>query len=250
MQVCSRTRSFRFSLGVGACEFVTDAETQSMFDREELTSPSPSRSMHVFGVILAGGASRRFGVEKSATLLCGKPLLAWVKERANPQVAALVLNCNDPEIGKGVAGADRLADDTPGEGPIAGILAALAEAGPRGFSHVASFACDTPFFPRDTVARLASALRSSQADYAVASCGETAHRIFALWPVKCHAQLAHAFANGTRSMRDIEHWLEPTWADFSKNGGPDGDPFFNINTPEDLETAEQWLVAQRGAPKY
>jgi molybdenum cofactor guanylyltransferase len=197
--------------------------------------------MHALGVVLAGGASRRFGAEKSATLLCCKPLLAWVMERAKAQVATLVLNANDPEIGKAVADVDRLADGAPGEGPIAGVLAALEDAGRRGFSHVASFACDTPFFPHDTVARLASALLSSRADYAVASCGAIAHRIFALWPVDCRAQLAHAFANGTRSMRDIEHWLEPTWADFPKEGGPDGDPFFNINTPEDLAAAERWL---------
>ncbi len=199
----------------------------------------------MLGVILAGGASRRFGVEKSAALLCGKPLLAWVMERAKPQVDALVLNANDPEIGKAVSDVERLPDDAPGEGPIAGVLAALAQAGRRGFSHVASFACDTPFFPHDTMARLASALLSSQADYAVASCGAMAHRIFALWPVERRAQLAHAFANGTRSMRDIEHWLEPTWADFPKTGGPDGDPFFNINTPADLEAAERWLSPGR-----
>jgi molybdopterin-guanine dinucleotide biosynthesis protein A len=215
-----------------------------------LTGPHPSHATHIFGVILAGGASRRFGVEKSATLLGGKPLLAWVKERATAQVATLVLNANDPEIGNAVADVDRLTDDAPGEGPIAGILAALAQASLRGFSHVASFACDTPFFPHDTVARLGSALRSSTADYAVASCGATAHRIFALWPTACRAQILHAFANGTRSMRDIDHWLEPTWADFPRDEGPGGDPFFNINTRHDLETAEQWLVAQQGASKY
>jgi molybdopterin-guanine dinucleotide biosynthesis protein A len=204
----------------------------------------------ILGVILAGGASRRFGADKRAVLLGSRPMLEWVIERARPQVGTLLVNANDCETAEDFVDLEQLVDDAPGEGPIAGVLAALAQAGLRGFSHVASFACDTPFFPHDTVARLASALRSSHADYAVASCGETAHRIFALWPVKCHAQLAHAFASGARSMRDIEHWLEPTWADFPKNGGPHGDPFFNINTPEDLATAEQWLVAQRGAPKY
>jgi molybdopterin-guanine dinucleotide biosynthesis protein A len=195
----------------------------------------------VLGIILAGGASRRFGADKSAALLCGKPLLAWVTERAKPQVDALLLNANDPEIGKGVADVERLADDAPGEGPLAGILGGLIEAEQCGFTHLASFACDTPFFPRDTVARLASALQSSTADYAVASCGPNAHRIFALWPLACRAQLEHAFADGTRSMREIERWLEPTWADFPKGDGPDDDPFFNVNTPENLAAAKRWL---------
>jgi molybdopterin-guanine dinucleotide biosynthesis protein A len=204
----------------------------------------------VLGVILAGGASRRFGADKSGVPLGGKPLLARVMERAKPQVDWLLLNANDPEIGKNVSEVERLADNAPGEGPLAGILAGLMDAELRGFTHLASFACDTPFFPRDTVVCLASALRSSMADYAVASCGPNAHRIFAFWPVACRPHLEHAFLSGTRSMRDIERWLEPAWADFPKGGGPDGDPFFNINTPDDLKAAKQWLVAQRGTTNY
>jgi molybdopterin-guanine dinucleotide biosynthesis protein A len=193
------------------------------------------------GVILAGGASRRFGAEKSAALLHGKPLLAWIVERARPQVDALLLNTNDANVGKEIAGLERITDGAPGEGPIAGILAGLAEAERRGFGHVVSLACDTPFFPDNTITRLAAALETSTADYAVASCGAVAHRIFALWPVACRLTLEHAFANGTRSMRTIERWLEPAWAEFPKAGGPQGDPFFNINTSADLAAAERWL---------
>ena len=195
----------------------------------------------IMGAILAGGASRRFGKDKRAALLGGRPLLEWVVDRARPQVEILLLNTNDPGTGPVIAKLERISDSAPGEGPIAGILAGLAEAERRGFTHLASFACDTPFFPRDTVARLASALQSSTADYAVASCGATAHRIFALWPVHCRSQLGHAFVEGTRSMRDIEHWLEPTWADFPNDSGPADDAFFNINTPADLAAAERWL---------
>jgi molybdopterin-guanine dinucleotide biosynthesis protein A len=201
----------------------------------------PNHANRILGAILAGGASRRFGAEKCAAPLGGRRLLEWVVERARPQVEVLLLNANDPAIGEKFAALESIADSAPHEGPIAGILAALAEAGRRNFTHVASFPCDTPFFPPDLVARLMHALQSSRADYATASCGATAHRIFALWPAAARAQLQHAFVDGTRSMRDIEHWLEPTWADFPGGGGPAGDPFFNINTPADLETAERWL---------
>ncbi|MGH6889080.1 MAG: molybdenum cofactor guanylyltransferase [Rhizomicrobium sp.] len=197
----------------------------------------------ILGVILAGGASRRFGAEKSAAMLGGKPLLAWVAECATPQVDALLLNTNSPEIGQGILNLGRLPDGAPGEGPIAGILAALAEAERRGFTHVASFACDTPFFPSDTVARLAAALDNS-GDYAVACCNGAVHRIFALWPAACHARIEEAFASGTRSMGDIEQWLSPVLADLTDQGRWGGNPFFNINTPEDLATAERWLAGR------
>ena len=206
--------------------------------------------IRTLGVLLAGGASRRFGADKRRALLAGQPLLEWVVERARPQVEMLLLNSNECEWWEGVASLERVADDLPGEGPLSGILAGLAAAQDRGFTHLASFACDTPFFPRNTVACLASALQSSTADYAVASCGATAHRVFALWPAACRIQLEHAFLQGTRSLRDIEHWLEPTWADFRNNGGPGADPFFNINTVDDLHSAQRWLVAQSSAGKY
>ncbi|HEY2444458.1 MAG TPA: molybdenum cofactor guanylyltransferase MobA [Rhizomicrobium sp.] len=198
-------------------------------------------SARILGVILAGGAARRFGSDKSAALLGGKPLLQWVHERARPQVDTLLLNANDPEIGRDIADLERLVDSAPGEGPLAGILTALGRAGRRGFDRVASFACDTPFFPRDTVSRLSRALQTSSSDLAIARCGATAHRIFALWPVACRDQLDAAFAQGARSMAEVEDWLAPAWAEFAAEGGPDGDPFFNINTSADLQTAERWL---------
>ena len=194
----------------------------------------------ILGVILAGGMSRRFGSNKCAALLNGKPLLAWVIERARPQVETLLVNANR-ETAQDIPDLECVSDRTPDEGPLAGILATLNEAERRGFAHVASFACDTPFFPRDTVTRLKDALFTDHTDFALASCGANAHRVFALWPVACHERLEEAFASGARSMRSIEHWLTPAWADFPPEGGPDGDPFFNINTPAELATAERWL---------
>jgi molybdopterin-guanine dinucleotide biosynthesis protein A len=197
------------------------------------------REKQILGVILAGGAGRRFGADKRVALLAGKPLLEWVIARAQPQVATLVVNAN-AEIAI-ASHVDRLPDDAPREGPLAGILAGLKRAEEDGYSHVATFACDTPFFPRDTVAHLAEMLHGSRADYAVARCGPTVHRIIALWPLTCRRKLATAFSGGARSMRSIEACLSPASADFPPEGGPDGDPFFNINTAADLQNAEEWL---------
>lgn len=200
------------------------------------------QTKQILGVILAGGAGSRFGADKSAALLAGKPLIAWVVERARPQVAALLVNANRDVAA--VSDIERLADNRPGEGPLAGVLAALEVAAGRGFTHVASFACDTPFFPHDTVARLSAALYEVPAGYAVVRCGETVHRIFALWPVSDLQRLKAAFEAGARSMRSIENRLTAHRIDFPAGGGPDGDPFFNINTPEDLATAESWMSGQ------
>jgi molybdopterin-guanine dinucleotide biosynthesis protein A len=194
----------------------------------------------ILGVILAGGTSRRFGSDKCVALLDGMALLERVIERARSQVSALLLNANreiniDSKI-------ERLSDNAPGEGPLAGILAGLRQAEERAFSHVASFACDTPFFPRDTVVCFSKSLHNSAADFAVARCGPTIHRIFALWPIMCRPRLETAYTAGARSMRSIENWLSPARVDFAREDGPGGDAFFNINTRSDLETAERWAT--------
>ncbi len=196
----------------------------------------------VLGVILAGGSSRRFGGDKARARLEGRPLLQWVVERARPQVDPLLLNSGDVSLGD--PGIERFADAAPGEGPLAGILAGLAEAERRGFARVATFACDTPFFPDDTVTKLRDALTLSSADVVFARCGATSHRVFALWRTECRTRLAGAFASGCRALRDIERHLVCGTADFAAHGGPDGDPFFNINTHADLEAAQRWLAAR------
>jgi molybdopterin-guanine dinucleotide biosynthesis protein A len=194
------------------------------------------------GVILAGGASRRFGSDKAQAHLGGKPLLDWVAGRALPQVDLLLVNTGDQD--SPTAGLERLGDDAPGEGPMAGLLAALRAAEQRGFARIASFACDTPFFPHDLVMTLHETLEMSSADVVLARHRATSHPIFGIWRTNCSGQLATAFAAGCRSLRDVPDHLTVSVADFPDGDGPDGDPFFNINTREELALAERWLAAK------
>jgi len=197
----------------------------------------------ILGVILAGGSSVRFGGDKARAPLAGRPLIAHVAVRAAPQVDRLFVNAGEPIDG---VSCELLPDRDPGEGPLAGILAALAYAEANGFTHVMSFACDTPFLPTDAVSRLARALGGG-GDYAVARRGGDIHRVFALWPASCRARLTEGFANGIRSLRQVERVLDPVFADFPTVGnGPDGDEFFNINTQSDLKIARSWL--ERATP--
>jgi molybdenum cofactor guanylyltransferase len=196
---------------------------------------------HILGVILAGGSGARFGGDKARALLADRPLIAHAAARAAPQVDRLMVNAREPFATLSFA---TLKDDRPGEGPLAGVLAALAHAEANAFTHVMSFACDTPFFPADAVARLARALNEG-GDYAVARRGGDTHRVFALWPLACRARLADGFAGGVRSLRAVERVLTPVFVVFPTVGnGPGGDEFFNINTTDDLKAAEIWLSHQ------
>ena len=199
----------------------------------------------VLGVVLAGGQSRRFGHgDKALATLGGKTVLDHVIERARPQVDHLILNMNGDRARFVRFGLEIVADETPGEGPFGGILAALAHASAGGFDMTATFPCDTPFFPRDLVARLGAALDAQEADFAIAASEGREHRVFALWRRQARASLAGAYAKGMRRLGDAAECLRACVVDFSPQDGESS--FLNINRGEDLAEAEAFLVRTPG----
>lgn len=187
------------------------------------------------GLVLAGGASRRFGSDKADAMLGGETLLARAVKRATPQVdRVLVVGRASP-----IADVSAIFDETTEQGPLAGVLAGLSWGETHGFARTATFPCDVPFFPSDTVARL-SAVLADTIDCAMAQRGTQKHPIFALWRTRCRIALSRAFDEGLRSLHGVEHALPCAVARFAD--GEDGiDPFFNINRIEDLRLAEQIL---------
>ena len=166
--------------------------------------------------------------------LGGRPLVERVVERLAPQVSAVALNANVdaadvpldlPVIPDTVAG--RL-------GPLAGILAGMEWAAGQGARHVVTVAGDTPFFPADLVARLAAVQAETGAPIVLAETREDGrrHPTFGLWSVDLAGDLRAALAEGTRKI--------VLWTDAHGAAGAvfDGDPFFNLNTPDDFVAAE------------
>jgi molybdenum cofactor guanylyltransferase len=198
----------------------------------------------IAGIVLAGGQSRRMGGgDKCLRLLAGKPILAHIIERARPQVAALALSANgDPARFAGFdlpVVADSIADFA---GPLAGVLAGLdwAAASVPSATHVASFAGDAPFLPRDLVARLAAALAEGH-DLAAAASAGRAHPVFGLWPLARSDDLRRAMAE--EGIRKVDQWTARYRLALVDFPAMPVDPFFNANQPEDLAEAEQ--LAQR-----
>jgi molybdenum cofactor guanylyltransferase len=198
----------------------------------------------IAGVILAGGLARRMGGgDKGLRLLAGRPLLAWVIERARPQVAALAVNANGDPGRLARLGLPVVEDSVPGfAGPLAGVLAGLdwaAETVP-GATHVASFATDAPFLPRDLVARLGAAIDAG-VELACAASGGQAHPVFGLWPVALRHDLRRAVAE--EGVRKVDQWTGRYRLARVAFAADPFDPFFNANRPEDLAEAERIAAA-------
>lgn len=192
-------------------------------------------------LILAGGLARRMGGGDKALLpLAGRPLLAHVIERLAPQASPLAINANGDPARFAAFGLPVLADpvaDYPG--PLAGVLAGLQWAAAMGASDIVTVAADTPFFPADLVARLRAAAAEAGAPIALAATpdperGLARHPTFGLWSIALMDDLAAALAAGTRK---IVAWADRHGAATALFDGP-GDPFFNLNTPDDLARAQ------------
>lgn len=209
----------------------------------------------ISGVVLAGGMSRRMGgPEKALMMLDGMPLVAHAAARLRPQVASLILNANGDPARFASLGYPIVPDETADRpGPLAGVLAALhwvARHAPD-IEGVASVPADSPLVPTDLVARLRSGLIASRgAKVAVASSRDRRHPVIALWRLDAAYEIEAALGRGERkahAMIDRLGGVSVPFADI-ETAGRFIDPFFNVNTPEDLATAENILSqsAHRG----
>ncbi|HLJ19677.1 MAG TPA: molybdenum cofactor guanylyltransferase MobA [Stellaceae bacterium] len=203
--------------------------------------------MTIAGVLLAGGQSRRMGGgDKCLLQLGGKPILAHAIERARPQVAALALNANGDAARFAGFGLPVVPDGVAGfAGPLAGVLAGLdwAAASVAGVTHVASFATDAPFLPRDLVPRLLAALDGRHELAAAASRGRT-HPVFGLWPLAIRDALRQALAAGVRKVDLFTQPYTLAVVDFPVG---EVDPFFNTNDQDDLEAARTLVASAESA---
>jgi molybdenum cofactor guanylyltransferase len=208
---------------------------------------SPDRDA-TLGLILDGGLARRMGgADKGLVALAGRPMLMHVIERLRPQCTALAISANGDAARFAAFGLPVVADDPPDfSGPLAGVLSGLEYCArtPR-LTHVATLPADAPFAPENFVARLHEARRASGAPIAVAASGGRVHHVAALWPVELAAELRSAFAD--EGLRKVESLLARFRVAIVQWPAEPIDPFFNVNTPDDLERAEALIRASSGS---
>lgn len=194
-------------------------------------------------VVLAGGDGRRMGGGKplrtfGQTTLVGQAL---ARARRWSPIVAVAVRARDQVAGD--FDAPVLLDDPTIPGPAAGLASAFAFAAGVSAPRLLTLPCDAPRLPDDLLERLDAAL--GDAGVAVASSLGWLHPTCALWRTDRAGRLPAYLATGA-SLRGFAAdcgMVQVAW-----EPGPDGDPFANANTPEDLAALQPDANPGRRAP--
>ena len=197
--------------------------------------------MKIIGAIIAGGQSRRMGGREKAFLeLDSKLVILHVIEQFEPQVDQLVINANGEPARFSEFGLEVIPDVfTSLTTPLAGLHAALRFTKSVDADMLMTVPSDTPFLPFDLAAKLLENTIASGA--AIAASGGQEHYIIGAWKTELLNDLDLAIAKD--HLFRVKDWTHRTSAQRVEWPVEPYDPFFNVNTPEDLRIAEQILGA-------
>lgn len=205
----------------------------------------------LFGVVLAGGQSRRYGSSKARARLAGLTLLerALAILRAAGLETGVIANRVDHLPADPLsAAAPARPDLTPGAGPLGGLHAALAWARKRGDAGVFLLGCDLPLVPPALVARLATRFDAARPTVPASPGPLGIEPLCACYPVGLATAAEEWLAAGRFGMGEFVRAHDPVVLardQFASVAGGEH-AFLNVNTPADLERAARLLGARDG----
>ena len=204
-------------------------------------------NINVPGVILAGGQSRRMNRKDKAFLEIGeRTLLDMIIERLGPQSYKMAINTNSYSHKYKRYGLPILHDHMEGYlGPLAGILTAMEWAKDTGYEKVITVAVDTPLFPLNLFRELDQKMKVSNSDIVFAASSgyqkqrKILHPVFGLWKTYLCDDLRKELERGIRKVTlwSAKHKTSSVCFAYDLV-----DPFFNINTPDDIELLKEYII--------
>ena len=190
-------------------------------------------------VIQAGGESLRMGQDKALLPFLGQPLIQRVVARLAGLADETFVTTNHPQS-YGFLDLPLVADLLPGCGALGGLYTALVTAN---HPTVAVVACDMPFVHRGLLAAQVEMLLNTPADLVIPGSLKGLEPFHAVY--RRDACLPHVQAALDAGERRVDSWFNLVRMRSLKQEeiqlyDPRMLSFCNINTPEELQLAEQW----------
>jgi len=195
---------------------------------------------NILGAILAGGQSKRMGKDKLFLEFNNKKLIEHTIDKVKKYLKKVIIITNQNNEFFSKNNLTTVKDTIEGQlGPLVGILTAMkwAKENLSKCSWIATFPCDTPFFPESIIKNFIEESEKKESLILSASSHGRKHNIFGLWSLDLYDKLKDDLIN--KKVRKVQDWTEKNKIKNLEFTFKDYDPFFNINTEEDLEFAKK-----------
>ena len=195
---------------------------------------------NILPVVLAGGKSMRFGDNKSQAQLKGKILIDYILSEIINDFREVIIVANDPIEHLSSDKITKIVDFKKNLGPLGGVFSAMkwVKDNDKKYQWIVTFPSDTPFFKNKIMNSFLNKINEKESELFFMKSNEKRHNIFGLWSMDLINQLEKDLETGSRK---VEKWANSIGVKTINMSFEKEDPFFNINTKEDLEKAEKIL---------
>ena len=196
---------------------------------------------NILAVVLAGGKSKRFGRDKSQVKLGNKILIDYILSEIIDLYKDILIVTNEPIKFLNSDKISLTSDIKKDLGPLGGVFSAMrwAKDNRKNYKWISTFPIDTPFFKKEHLSKFYKKINLDKSNLFFMKSKNTRHNIFGLWSLELFEKLELALNKGDRKVELWANEIGVKTIDFEHENN--NDPFFNINTEEDLENAKKIL---------
>ena len=191
---------------------------------------------NVLGVVLAGGKSQRFGEDKSQVKLGDKILIDYILSEIIDEFNEVLVVSNNSINFRKSKKISLIQDFKKDLGPLGGVLTAMkwVKDNNKDYQWISTFPVDTPFFKNQILKVFLKSINLNESKLFFIKSNNTRHNIFGLWSIDLMDKLEEDLNKGERK---VEVWANSIGVKNINMKFENKDPFFNINTKEDLKKA-------------
>ena len=195
---------------------------------------------NILGTVLAGGKSQRFGEDKSQVKLGDKLLIDYILSEIIDEFNEVLVVSNNRISFKESKKISLITDFKKDLGPLGGVLTAMkwAKENNKNYQWISTFPADTPFFKNQILKDFLKCINLSESKLFFIKSNNTRHNIFGLWSIDLMDKLEEDLNKGERK---VEVWANSIGVKSINMKFENEDPFFNINTKDDLKKAMEKL---------